>query len=383
MQQGMPKRPLSAYNLFFQEKRRELLGDRSNMYAVSDQARRKHKKTHGKIGFQDMAKKIAVEWRKLSADKKRAYEEDAETRKESYVKAMREFRRKESLNASFRTEEVGEDSTVSRRGSLSPRSDSAQALASLHVSDRIDLPKVPRPQVESQFALGTINGVNPLQGESLGRPRLPIRASLAVEATRAALKASLSAQYQSLNYHPSAHSTQQLQMNPANSSLDVSTRLLQRLVNYSGQYMPSLLEQSNEMLLKKRSNGNIIQPRQVGGLMVPQQQQLVLNSSLIQSLARPQFQPPDCGVRLLPTSTCEFPPRIGGAHTSSYLLPMGASLSLTPRAISVETVPMTGNHHHLMSYLAAMEQSEQQLDLMNRSVNARWQLNQARFSGYY
>jgi|UniRef100_A0A8J9SH56 hypothetical protein len=54
---GMPKRPLSAYNVFFQRERPRIY-DESN----------------GRIGFQELGKVIGHRWRSLDAKERRAYE---------------------------------------------------------------------------------------------------------------------------------------------------------------------------------------------------------------------------------------------------------------------------------------------------------------------
>ena len=54
-----PKRPLSAYNLFFQSERRILLAE------LPPRAGRQPRKSHGKIGFKEMATIIGKRWREL------------------------------------------------------------------------------------------------------------------------------------------------------------------------------------------------------------------------------------------------------------------------------------------------------------------------------
>lgn len=62
-----PKRPLSAYNFFFQAERVHLLAQLPDRPGV-----RKPRKSHGKIGFQEMATVIGARWRALD-DETRAY----------------------------------------------------------------------------------------------------------------------------------------------------------------------------------------------------------------------------------------------------------------------------------------------------------------------
>ena len=145
----MPKRPLSAYNLFFRKKRRELLGDDAKDFEIEDQAKRKHRKSHGKIGFAEMAKKIGQEWKSLDRTEKEVFEEDARSRKEAYKKAMKAYKSslakeqddgskpnavkkgKKKETAKSDRKNPPTDGTSIRRSPSSPRTDSAQVLATL------------------------------------------------------------------------------------------------------------------------------------------------------------------------------------------------------------------------------------------------------------
>jgi hypothetical protein len=89
-----PKRPLSAYNLFFQQERKriiELIPDDNSVLddgLTEEQRRRKHRKTHGKIGFADLAKSIAEKWKTSGDDVKAPFEARAAEEKERYQKEL-------------------------------------------------------------------------------------------------------------------------------------------------------------------------------------------------------------------------------------------------------------------------------------------------------
>eukprot|EP00549_Striatella_unipunctata_P022860 CAMPEP_0118708236 /NCGR_PEP_ID=MMETSP0800-20121206/21749_1 /TAXON_ID=210618 ORGANISM="Striatella unipunctata, Strain CCMP2910" /NCGR_SAMPLE_ID=MMETSP0800 /ASSEMBLY_ACC=CAM_ASM_000638 /LENGTH=333 /DNA_ID=CAMNT_0006611355 /DNA_START=8 /DNA_END=1009 /DNA_ORIENTATION=- len=82
-----PKRPLSAYNLFFQHERERILyenGVSEEEKSKNEDCRRNHKKSHGKIGFAALARNVAEKWKKLDASAKAVFEEQAAVEKQRY-----------------------------------------------------------------------------------------------------------------------------------------------------------------------------------------------------------------------------------------------------------------------------------------------------------
>ena len=81
-----PKRPLSAYNIYFKEERARLLN------ITPTRAEGKPRRSHGKIGFADMAKRIGAGWKSLDPEKKKYYETQAAADKERYMREMKVYR---------------------------------------------------------------------------------------------------------------------------------------------------------------------------------------------------------------------------------------------------------------------------------------------------
>ena len=79
---GMPKRPLSAYNLFFAEERQKLLKKQSpcNKEGKSSQK--------GKIGFANLARTVAARWKTLSETEKEPFVQRAVEDQERYKTAV-------------------------------------------------------------------------------------------------------------------------------------------------------------------------------------------------------------------------------------------------------------------------------------------------------
>lgn len=84
-----PKRPLSAYNIFFQEERVNILK------ATPTRNEGKPRRSHGKIGFADLARAIAAKWKSISPAEKKKFEDRARDDKSRYVREMDEWKERQ------------------------------------------------------------------------------------------------------------------------------------------------------------------------------------------------------------------------------------------------------------------------------------------------
>ena len=93
-----PKRPLTAYNIYFREQRAAILASREQQFSTtaSDWKKRKGRSApHGKIRFQELGKTIGGMWRALSNEGRRHYEEKANEDKERYKRELDHFKEEE------------------------------------------------------------------------------------------------------------------------------------------------------------------------------------------------------------------------------------------------------------------------------------------------
>lgn len=99
--QNKPKRPLSAYNLFFREERERILDEIPDELAVPSQAlrvrRRKGKKPpHGKIDFESLVKTVGKRWKELDHATAAVYRQKAAEDLERYRREKVEYIKKQN-----------------------------------------------------------------------------------------------------------------------------------------------------------------------------------------------------------------------------------------------------------------------------------------------
>ncbi len=128
--QGYPKRPLSAYNLFFRLGRERLLNGKNLLPITQEDInkigvnrdpsyRRAHRAMHGKITFKDLARTVASQWKTLNPSTRALFENRAKHEKLHYINRVIQFKKgllkKEELDID--DDEGGLDSSMTSEDS--------------------------------------------------------------------------------------------------------------------------------------------------------------------------------------------------------------------------------------------------------------------------
>lgn len=85
-EEDKPKRPLSAYNIFFKLQRKQLIE------VLPVRAKGKPRRSHGKIGFAEMARTIAFKWKRITPQEKAVFQKLAAADKKRYTEEMKEWK---------------------------------------------------------------------------------------------------------------------------------------------------------------------------------------------------------------------------------------------------------------------------------------------------
>jgi hypothetical protein len=127
-----PNRPLSAYNFFFRSERTLMLGANAPSDEEERIKKRVHCKTHGKIGFAEMARMIGGKWKALEPEKKKIFEDQAKKEKCRYAEEL----------AIWKEAQQSKSDDESSKGGHSKGLDAI--ATAVMVCDQIEIEKLPR-----------------------------------------------------------------------------------------------------------------------------------------------------------------------------------------------------------------------------------------------
>lgn len=109
--EGRPKRPLSAYNVFFRAERERMISTLANDNGTKQSHKKRgdsqshlmtakhvHRSSHGKIGFSNMAKTVASKWKSLPSEQLKMYEAQAFSDKLRFNQEMRRWKLEQKLH---------------------------------------------------------------------------------------------------------------------------------------------------------------------------------------------------------------------------------------------------------------------------------------------
>jgi hypothetical protein len=96
-----PKRPLSAYNIFFQHEREKIVSNAPDIPVTLESLKidprrppkkRRHRKSHGKIGFADLTRRIAERWKSIDPESRSVFEACAAGEKQRYKEEIKDWK---------------------------------------------------------------------------------------------------------------------------------------------------------------------------------------------------------------------------------------------------------------------------------------------------
>ena len=120
-----PKRPLSAYNLYFKDEREKIINETPTQTHVTVNEKTtwpgKKRPPHGKISFEELAKTIGSRWKNLDEERKSHYKEKADEDLERYATQMKLY---DKRNRQQYKDSVSDEEDDTKRSKVPTKSES-------------------------------------------------------------------------------------------------------------------------------------------------------------------------------------------------------------------------------------------------------------------
>lgn len=171
---GKPNRPLSAYNLYFRKERAIMLGDAAEKTDQEQGKKRVHRKTHGKIGFAEMARIIGAKWKALPPEDKEEFVKVAVVEKERYAKSLAKWREEQNRKTITNSMGPGRKSKIERGSGSGRGSDVEDDVEQSIADDRENLIRQHqafRMQMMQEMQVGHLRGL-PSEGHGRQMPSI-------------------------------------------------------------------------------------------------------------------------------------------------------------------------------------------------------------------
>jgi len=135
-----PKRPLTAYNYFFKSERARLLGYDEDELDSQQKKKRKHRKTHGMIGFKELAHHVGETWKNLDSASKAIYQRKFEEDRKRYQQELQVWEKMKGEKSASSINEVSSDGSKDVQAAEPVKSSTSRVLAEAMLILKDDVP---------------------------------------------------------------------------------------------------------------------------------------------------------------------------------------------------------------------------------------------------